>query len=559
VKELQGIQLLMNAPFKFHDLEQSNFRAHYEDVAANTLLSIARRKLVIASFVTVALVAAGLLIPQLPRKYSAEALVHPDLFPREMSGGKSLHPQASIDGASVVASEARLIRSDAMVRTVVKRLGLDHDEELPASPSQVSRVVDWIWATIMPETYVSSPVERATTNVRRNLTVTNDTRAYLISISFTAASPATAANVANAFAREYIRAKRMGRLADAVTAATRELAQRSAIYGEKHPSIVQAKADFELARIRLHEEANSPDVVESDIAAGEGVTLAEPSPTPSSPKGLVILGLTLLSALASGISIALWLERRDVGFCSEKKVVARTGVPCLGTVPRFSARAGATLSPDALAALRTVAVGAGLIGAERLAKVAMVTSTLPHEETSGFAAGLAKVLVSNGQRVLLLDTLSEQQEEDGAISLDDVLNVRARAEAFFEVSGTGQLAILGRNWETKGQPPAVAISQRAFRRLLTAASNYFDIVLIVAPPVMLCDETVSIGRNADITLHVVQWNRTPLPAVVSAIRRLRDGAVHVDGIVLMDVNPQSTGKKPRPPITGKTTETAVPA
>jgi hypothetical protein len=327
----------------------------------------------------------------------------------------------------------------------------------------------------------------------------------------------------------------MQRLTDAVTEASREFARRSAVYGEKHPSIVQAKTELELARVRLRDAANSTDGVESDIAGGESVILAEPSPTPSGPKGLVILGLALFSALASGVGITLWLERRDTGLCSEATLLAHTGVPCLGMVPRFSDRAGAGLSLHTAAALRTVAVRTGLIDAEGLAKVAMITSTLPREGTSEFTAGLAKVLVSEGLRVLLLDTVSQQEENDSAVSLDDVLNARARS--FFEAPGTGQLATLRRTLASKGKRPAFAMAQGAFRRLLANARRHFDIILIVTPPVTLSAETILVGRNAGLTLHIVQWNRTPLQAVGSAIQRLRNGAVQVNGVVLTDVNP----------------------
>jgi uncharacterized protein involved in exopolysaccharide biosynthesis len=110
--------------------------------------------------------------------------------------------------------------------------------------------------------------------VRERLRVTNVTRSYPISISFTAASPETAAKVANALAVEYLRVKTMQRLADAATAAHREFAQRSAVYGEKHPSVVRAGVELEAARVRLQDAANRRDLKEGDIAAGEDITLA---------------------------------------------------------------------------------------------------------------------------------------------------------------------------------------------------------------------------------------------------------------------------------------------
>jgi hypothetical protein len=129
--------------------------------------------------------------------------------------------------------------------------------------------------------------------------------------------------VANAFALEYLNAKSIQRLSEAVLAATWELAQRSAIYGENHPSFVRAAADLEAARQRLHAAINRP--VTSDVVAGEGVNLAEPSSAPSSPNGVVILGLALIGALAFGMGLAVWLDRQDIG-----QVPPGTAGQCLG-------------------------------------------------------------------------------------------------------------------------------------------------------------------------------------------------------------------------------------
>ena len=268
----------MNTQFKFDHLESSNLRAHYEDVATSTLAAIGRHKWLIASFVIVALVASGLVIPLLPRMYVAEAFVHPDLFSRD--DRTKLTPLASIDGATLVTGEARQIGSDAMVRAVVKRLELDRD--FIAQTSKSSEIFDRLRAAFLPETHALSQLERSVASVRQRLTVTNDSRTYLISISFTAVSPEMAAKVANAFALEYLRPKTMQRLADAMTVASRELEQRSAIYGEKHPNVIRAQEELEAASERLQAALNAPEKAEGDIIAlAEGVTLAEPNSTPT--------------------------------------------------------------------------------------------------------------------------------------------------------------------------------------------------------------------------------------------------------------------------------------
>lgn len=295
-------------------LEPSNLRAHYEDLVASTLRSMVRHVSLIIALIVVALALAGLVIWNYPRKYTAEALVHPKLF---YLGAEATNqtPLASIEGASLVASDAHLIRSPAMIRTVVNHLRLDEDPEfgleadLDSTSSAFLRALDWLRTAFLPETAVTSPRENAAARVRQRLNVTNEARSYLISISFAAGSPEKAAKVANAFALEYARAKTVDRLGDAVTAANRELARQSAIYGERHPSISQAKTQLEVARSRLQAAINRPEMPSGETVPSDGIILADPNPTPSSPKGSMILGLTLIASTIFGIGLAVCLDR----------------------------------------------------------------------------------------------------------------------------------------------------------------------------------------------------------------------------------------------------------
>jgi uncharacterized protein involved in exopolysaccharide biosynthesis len=292
-------------------MEPPNLREHYEDVVGSTLRSVGRHVRLIAVLLAIALISASLLIWQLPRNYTAEALVQPDLFLHTEDAKRA--PLASIEGASLVRSEAHLIGSPAIVRAVVQQTGLDGDPEFAAPGWPILQKLDGLRAAILPETAVASPLERAIARVRSRLAVANDTRSYLISVSFTASSPEKAAKVANAFALEYLRVKAVQHLADAVSAAQRELLQRSTIYGERHPSVVQVKAELEAARMRMQAAVARPQAAARELVPTGAITLAEPSTTPSSPNGSVILGLALACAAVSGIGLAIWLDRRDTG------------------------------------------------------------------------------------------------------------------------------------------------------------------------------------------------------------------------------------------------------
>ena len=76
--------------------------------------------------------------------------------------------------------------------------------------------------------------------------------------------------------------------------------------------------------MRLQAAVNEPESAAGKIAPGDAITLAEPNPTPSSPKGIVILGLAFLSALVSGMGLAVWLDRRKAGRYGRGDLVPRT-------------------------------------------------------------------------------------------------------------------------------------------------------------------------------------------------------------------------------------------
>jgi uncharacterized protein involved in exopolysaccharide biosynthesis len=300
----------MNTPLKFDHEKRPNFqfgrsdyRTHYEDFAVRILRSILRRSGLIALMVSLAIAAACIIIPIMPCKYSAEALIYPNLFSREQGKIVAL---ASVDATTFVTGEARLIRTDAFLRAVAKRLGEDTmSHSWPQS-------LDRLRALLLPETRNHSPFDRLVSMLRNKVAVMNDTRSYIISISFTASTAEEAARVVNAFVLEYVRDKAVQRRQDRVNAAEGELQQQLAVYGDKHPKTMQAVANLDAARVSFAAVVNSQNADQDEIGPDQSVKLAEPNLTPTSPNGLAILVMSLLAGLLAGIGLAIWLDRRDI-------------------------------------------------------------------------------------------------------------------------------------------------------------------------------------------------------------------------------------------------------
>jgi uncharacterized protein involved in exopolysaccharide biosynthesis len=299
----------MTTPLKFdHDkrpyfrFQLSDSRAHYQDLAVHILKLIVQRRQFIAWCVGIALVLAAITIPMLPRKYSAEALIYPNLFSRDQGKGTAI---ASVDAATFVTGEARLLHSDAFLRGVAKRLG---DEGLNSIGTQR---LGWIRAAWLPETRNYSPFDRLVTMLRNKVGVMNDTRSYLISVAFTASSAEEAAQVVNSFVLEYVHDKAVQRRLDRVASAEADLREQRTVYGEKHPKTLQAVAELDAARAALDAMTKSPASDQDEIAGGQGVKLAEPNQTPTSPNGFVILVLSLLAGLIGGIGLVVWIDHRE--------------------------------------------------------------------------------------------------------------------------------------------------------------------------------------------------------------------------------------------------------
>jgi uncharacterized protein involved in exopolysaccharide biosynthesis len=245
---------------------------------------------------------ALLVIPVLPRKYSATAFIFPSLYSQEQGKVVAL---ATVDATSIVNGEARLILSDTILQAVVKRLE-------PELKSETGGGSGWLRGMFFPETRSESRFDRELATLRNNVEVTKDTRSYLIAISFTTSSATKAAQVVNSVATEYIRDKWIQRGREAVIAAEAELTRQRAINGDKHPKVLQAVEALESARADVTALTARGDGDQSSIKVDEGVKLAVPNHTPTSPKGLAILGLAWLFGLLAGVGSAVWRDRRGL-------------------------------------------------------------------------------------------------------------------------------------------------------------------------------------------------------------------------------------------------------
>jgi uncharacterized protein involved in exopolysaccharide biosynthesis len=297
----------MTAFLRLEKNEAVHLRAHYEGVAYETLRILWARRSLIATVLAADLVLSCLALVLIGPRYTGEALIQLNFIREEPATGPKNLPMATVDAAAVVDGAARIIRSRATASAVVTRLGLEKDPTF-ARQSLSSEVLTSVrsgfgLAQAMPSNY-----DLAVNQLMQRVTVTNDPRSYLISVSVTSDDPERSASLANAVALEYLRGQLLQQVAEAYAAAERELADLSSIYGALHLSYLNGQAKLERLQVRLNDLRDgmlSEDAVRHVV--GQSFVAAEKAPVPTGPNIILILGLSAAAALAAGIWLVLLL------------------------------------------------------------------------------------------------------------------------------------------------------------------------------------------------------------------------------------------------------------
>jgi len=223
--------------------------SHYDAVTFDVLAMLLRRRVLIVSVAAAIVLITALTLAVSPNRYAADLVLQFDFAREDVGGPGKSTGSVSLDPASIVESEARIIRSLSTARGVVAALELDKATEKQGS--FVSRLLSGAAQALFPlpvrdavrdvlgiDRAASPPARRDMIAQRLlgSLTVSNDAKAYLISLTYRDTDPDRAAAMVNAFGTQYLRRK-----LEANTAASQRSSQW---YGQQ---VVEARA--ELTRI----------------------------------------------------------------------------------------------------------------------------------------------------------------------------------------------------------------------------------------------------------------------------------------------------------------------
>lgn len=178
----------MNLAFQSPLRLEGAVRRHAESIGFAAVLTLWRHKRMIVALVVLAAAAAVAYLLTAERRYTSTALVQVDFSRDDQGGASRQQPLASLDVGALIETEARFVRSRAIVRQVAQRLAAEQPKGVDGRAGAAGE-----------------PEERSILALMRDVAVRNDSRSYLIEIIFTANDPQRAAHVANLFVEVYLK------------------------------------------------------------------------------------------------------------------------------------------------------------------------------------------------------------------------------------------------------------------------------------------------------------------------------------------------------------------
>ncbi|MBY5994270.1 GumC family protein [Ferrimonas balearica] len=271
---------------------------------------------------------------------------------------------------------------------------------------------------------------------------------------------------------------------------------------------------------------------------------ALPALKPSKPQKGPLLGMIMLAALAVSSILAL-LHARFVDVISRaNEVETELAAKLLGIIPEVKAIGGSALAksyfnrsrPEFGEAWRSVRTAFTLQHLNTSGISLAISSAAPGEGKTTSAISLALSL-QQVKKVLLVDCDLRKPSVGKAFELpsyqpgltNTLSGTHSLEECIYKDEETG-LHILSAG--TVLSHPLEALSGDSFRRVLQLAKSEYDMVLLDTPPIHSVSDALVVARMAGSMLFVVRADHTRARLAKSAIDRVLENKILLEGVVL---------------------------
>lgn len=475
---------------------------------SESLAAVRRRKLAFALTLAACILIAIAWFVLRPPSYSAtsKVLVTPRDIPVSVAG--EVDRTNSRDAARLAATEAELVRLRAVIAAARERL--------PSS---------------------SAPTDTLRDRVSVSVGVNSD----ILNISATDTSPDRARALADAVARSYVAFRtdlETSRIEAARETLAAQLQSLRASGRDVGPYYERLLSDFRQLGTLAQIGTTTFTVVET---AGE--------PTQVSPRPIRDTAVALFLSLLIAVLISILVDRIDSRVRDEDELESVLGAPLLGRIalpedgmpntPRTLALADSTAGPAA-EAFRMLRANFDFTTAAADSRVVLITSALPEAGKSTIAANLAAALAQAGQRVALADLDLRRPTCHLFFNLPrgpgaaDVIVGRAGVDQTLvptavpipgpaaETQPSSPVLFLAAG--TTAPNPAQLLASPQCARTIDALRESADVVLVDAPPLLVCGDAKTIAPYVDALLLAVPMgsaNRRDMTEVARELSTVR--------------------------------------
>ena len=295
-----------------------------------------------------------------------------------------------------------------------------------------------------------------------------------------------------------------------------------------------------LESVRLMRAQNTPNVVQVEVA-----TVPD---DPISPKPYQTAALSGAVGLLMAAGIVFLVEYLDDTVKTPDEVKELLGLPVIGLVGDLQSsgngnkrkRTGMHVAYQPRSpvseAFRSLRTNLEFSSIDDPLKTVMVTSPGASEGKTTIAANLAIALAQSGRKILLLDADLRRPSVHQQFDISNRAGLSDLVRGKFDISDVTQKTNAVKNLSiiTSGSlppDPAELLGSERMRNLLEELKQYFDMIVIDAPPLLVADPQILCGLS-DGMIYVIQPGRTRALAAKTPLEELERINIKLLGVVM---------------------------
>ncbi|MEG8244088.1 polysaccharide biosynthesis tyrosine autokinase [Pseudomonas paracarnis] len=176
----------------------------------------------------------------------------------------------------------------------------------------------------------------------------------------------------------------------------------------------------------------------------------------------------------------------------------------------------------------------------------MISGPSPGVGKTFVAVNLAAVIAQTGLRMLLIDVdmrrgyLHKVMGVSAVNGLSDILLNQCRFETAIHKTGIENLDLISRGHIPPN--PSELLMHRNLTELLSQASERYDLVILVTPPLLAVTDAVIVGRQAGTNLIVTRYSLNPAKEIEHTIHRFAQNGIVLRGAIFNGVDKKTSAK-----------------